>query len=119
MAVASLRWPEYFDIIKMIQKHSDILERSWWHKHAGGLTLKLENLDKFKESIRKYADNLISQDNLEKTIYVDTYINHEERNYELIKSLQNLNRKNQKSMNGAWKILHMKLMTLKKVTMLF
>ncbi len=90
LAVASLRWPEYFDIIEMIQKNSNILERSGGHKHAWWLTVKIENLKELKEKLMKYSNEKISDNDLIKTISVDTYINHDERNYDLIKDLQDL-----------------------------
>lgn len=90
IAVASLRWPEYFDIIDMVQNFNHILERSGWHKQAWWLTIKLENLWKFKEMVREYCNKYISDDDLEKTMYVDTKIYSDEWNYNLIKNLENL-----------------------------
>ena len=44
-AVASLRWPEYFNVIEMIAKASPYLKRFWGHKGAWGLTIELQDLD--------------------------------------------------------------------------
>ncbi|HKL44343.1 MAG TPA: single-stranded-DNA-specific exonuclease RecJ [Candidatus Absconditabacterales bacterium] len=90
IAVASLRGPEYFDIIDMIQKHGNLLERSGGHKHAGGLTVKIEKLKDLKEKLIKYSNEIILEDDLEKTILVDTHITHDEWNYDLMKLLQDL-----------------------------
>ncbi len=89
-AVASLRWPEYFDVIEMLQTNGDLLERFGWHKRAWWLTVKLENLDKFKSIIQTYCNDKISENNLEKTIYIDTKIRHNERNPVWIQKIQQL-----------------------------
>ena len=89
-AVASLRGPEYFDIIEMIQTNSELLERSWWHKRAAWLSIKLENLDKFKAIIQEYCNTKISDNDLEKVIYIDTQIYENERGDELIQKIANL-----------------------------
>lgn len=89
-AVASLRWPEYFDVIDMLQTNWDLLERFWWHKRAGWLTIKLENLDKFKAIIQTYCNDKIDDCDLEKTTYIDTKIYQNERNHDLIQKIQQL-----------------------------
>lgn len=45
IAVASLRWPEYFNVIEMLKKFWSKLERFGGHKCAGWLSVKLERLD--------------------------------------------------------------------------
>ena len=90
IAVASLRWPEYFNIIEMLQKHSDLLERSGGHKQAGWLTILLDNLDEFKQNVEKYCNEIISDDDLGKILYIDTKIYSDEWNYQLIQGLENL-----------------------------
>ncbi|MCK9467210.1 MAG: single-stranded-DNA-specific exonuclease RecJ [Candidatus Absconditabacterales bacterium] len=90
IAVASLRGPEYFNIIEMLQKHSDLLERSGGHKQAGGLTILLDNLDEFKQNVEKYCNEIISDDDLGKILYIDTKIYSDEWNYQLIQGLENL-----------------------------
>jgi hypothetical protein len=44
------------------------------------LTVKLENLDKFKAIVQTYCNDKIADDDLEKTIYIDTKIYHDEWN---------------------------------------
>lgn len=89
-AVASLRGPEYFDIIKMLQTNSELLERSGGHKRAGWLSIKLDNLEKFKAIVQEYCNNKISDDDLEKIINIDTKIYHNEWNNNLIHKIANL-----------------------------
>jgi len=90
IAVASLRGPGYFDVIKMLQKHSHLLERSWWHKQAGWLTISLDKMNEFKQAVQNYCNEYISEDDLEKIMYIDTQIYDNEWNYDLIKDLEKL-----------------------------
>lgn len=90
LAVASLRWPEYFNVIDMIQENSDILERFWWHKWAGWLCVKLENLAELKSRIQKYCMEKISDDDLEKITYIDTKFFEDERDESIIKNIDKL-----------------------------
>lgn len=75
-ATWSCRAPIYFSIIDMLNdvwdKHK-LLERYGGHAQAGWLTCKLDNIDKFKEYIYKYWENILPKD-LEKISFVDTKI---------------------------------------------
>ena len=90
LAVWSLRWPEYFNVIEMLQENADILERFGWHKWAGWLSVKLENLPELKERIKQYCAEKISDEDLEKITYIDTKFYENERDTELIKKIANL-----------------------------
>jgi len=72
-AVGSCRSPLYFSIIELLNKiwEEGILERYWGHAQAGGLTINLDNLDKFKQLLKKYWEDILP-DNLEKILFVDT-----------------------------------------------
>jgi len=79
-ASASLRGPDYFSVIDMLKVHEDILERFGGHQWAGGLTVKLENLQKLCDRLQTYCKWKIKESDLEKVLYVDTKINPEEWN---------------------------------------
>ena len=74
-AIGSCRAPAYFSIIKMLEEiwKEWILERYWGHTQAGWFTIKLDNLDKFKQAIKRYEKNILPE-NLEKILFVDTEI---------------------------------------------
>jgi single-stranded-DNA-specific exonuclease len=74
-AVGSCRAPSYFSIVKMLEQigKTGIFERFGGHAQAGGLTIKLDNLDTFRQQIKEY-EKKISSDDLEKVVYVDTMI---------------------------------------------
>ena len=73
-ASASLRGPDYFSVIDMLKDNADVLERFWWHKWAGWLTVKLKNLDKLNKKLTSYCKKKIKESDLEKVLFVDTKI---------------------------------------------
>ena len=81
-AVASLRGPDYFNVIEMITKASPYLKRFWWHKGAWGLTIELDDLDKVIKIFEEHCDECITPDQLEKVTMIDTIILPHEWNYE-------------------------------------
>lgn len=74
LAVGSLRWPSYFNIVDMLNFCSELLERFWWHKQAWWMTVKIENLDEVISKFEEYCEENISDNDLEKTISVDTFL---------------------------------------------
>lgn len=80
LATASLRWPEYFSVVDMIQSAADILERFGWHKQAGWLSVKIENLEKLYKHFEEYCEWLISENDLKKKVNIDTKLYEHERN---------------------------------------
>ena len=73
-AVASLRWPDYFDVITMIQSAGHLLERFGGHRWAGGLSVKLENLEELCTYFKDYCNTHITDENLVKIGTVDTIL---------------------------------------------
>ena len=74
-AVGSCRAPAYFSIVEMLEEIGKtwILERYWGHTQAGGLTIKLDNLDKFRQAVQEYEKKILPE-YLEKVVFVDTEI---------------------------------------------
>ena len=89
-AVASLRGPDYFNVIEMITKASPYLKRFWWHKWAWGLTISLEDLDKVINIFQEHCNSCISKENLEKVTMVDTILLPHEWNYEELSEINQL-----------------------------
>lgn len=90
IGVASLRGPEYFNVIEMISTCSTILERFGWHRGAGWLTVKLEHLEELIVKFQCHCNNCISENDLIKTVKVDTKIYHHERDHETLAKIQKL-----------------------------
>ena len=72
VATASLRGPDYFNIVDMLKSADDLLLKYGGHEQAWGLTVSLDNLDGALERFHAYCDDIIVGDKLEKSIEVDT-----------------------------------------------
>ena len=90
IAVASLRGPDYFDVIGMIQSAEHLLERFGGHKGAGGLSVKLENLEALREYFKDYCNACITEDNLIKIFTIDTVIYPHEWNDSTLRQINKL-----------------------------
>ena len=77
-AVASLRWPDYFDIIEMIKSAGHLLQRFGGHRWAGWLSVNLDNLDELVAHFHDYCEKKISEKDLKKIISIDTKLYHNE-----------------------------------------
>ncbi len=77
-AVASLRGPDYFDVIEMIKSASHLLQRFGGHRWAGWLSVNLDNLDELVAHFHDYCEKKISDKDLKKKIDIDTKLYHHE-----------------------------------------
>ncbi len=90
IAVGSLRGPDYFDAMKMIESAHHLLERSWWHKRAWWLSVKLKNLEKLKEKLQEYCNKTITEEDMVRTITVDSLMFENERNEKNLSQIEKL-----------------------------
>ncbi|PID34544.1 MAG: hypothetical protein CR971_02705, partial [candidate division SR1 bacterium] len=90
IATASLRAPNYFNIVDMLKAHDDILERFGGHKQAGGLTVKLENLNTLQEKLNTYCNTRINEEQLEKIIEIDTELLEKDINTDILQKIEKL-----------------------------
>lgn len=90
VAVASLRGPEYFSVIDMLKINTHLLERFGGHRWAGGLMVKLSNLDELIKNMNQHCGQCISDTNLIKSVKVDTKIYDHERDDTLLKKIDKL-----------------------------
>lgn len=102
IAVGSLRGPNHFDVMKMMQwiqsqsygkwTQSDkgILLRFWGHKQAGWLTVHLNDLWLLKELAQEYASSTITIQEEKKQIIVDTLLHAHEWNETILKPLEHM-----------------------------
>lgn len=88
--IASLRGPEYFDVIEMISSASNLLERFGWHRGAGWLSVRLEHLETLILHFQHHCNACISENDLIKSVKVDTKIYHHERDNETLVKIQKL-----------------------------
>jgi single-stranded-DNA-specific exonuclease len=73
-ATGSARSVKGFDIHEAIGTCSELLEQFGGHKYAAGLTLKVENVEPFKEMFEEVVSTSITEDQLMPTIIIDEEI---------------------------------------------
>ncbi len=77
-----------FDLHKAISSTKEYLLGFGGHTMACGLSLKVENFEKFKEAISKYIDENLDISKLEKEIYIDEILTMEDLDIDKIKALK-------------------------------
>lgn len=69
---ASVRAPKGFDVAKILNETGDLFEKFGGHAQAAGFTLKMENLEKFKqvfeEKIKLQKENVEPEKSMEKSL---------------------------------------------------
>ncbi len=88
MATGSARSVAGFDLYSAIEACSDLLENFGGHKHAAGLTLKIENIDLFTQEFENQVSKTITEKQLLPTISIDNVLNFSDINakfYRIIK----------------------------------
>jgi len=84
MGTASLRGPDYFDIIGMIKTAEHLLLRFGGHRGAGGLSVSLDNLDALIAHFTAHCETCICEDDLKKSVSIDTKLYDHERDDDLL-----------------------------------
>ena len=74
-ATGSARSVPGFDLYQAISNCSDLLESFGGHMYAAGLTLKIENVPKFRDKFENVVKETISQDQMIPQIEIDTELN--------------------------------------------
>jgi single-stranded-DNA-specific exonuclease len=74
LATGSARSVKDFDIYNAIESCSDLLEQFGGHMYAAGLTLKLENIDHFKERFEAIVSETIEERMLTQEIEIDAVL---------------------------------------------
>ena len=75
MATGSARSVKDFDIYNAIESCSELLEQFGGHMYAAGLTLKLENIDKFIDRFEEVVSSTIQEKMLTQEVEIDAEIN--------------------------------------------
>ena len=74
MATGSARSVEGFDLYYAISQCSEFLENYGGHKYAAGLTLKIENIEPFKQKFERIVRETIDDEMLTPQINIDAKI---------------------------------------------
>jgi single-stranded-DNA-specific exonuclease len=72
MVTGSARSVNGFDLYQAIESCSDLLENFGGHKYAAGLTMKVQNLPKFRERFEKFVCDTIDPEQLIPVVEIDT-----------------------------------------------
>jgi single-stranded-DNA-specific exonuclease len=78
MATGSARSVNGYDIHEAITQCSDLLEQFGGHKYAAGMTLKLENVELFRQKFEKIVSESITEDQLIPVVEIDMELNPDE-----------------------------------------
>jgi len=89
MAKGSGRSIPGFDLHEALCETSDLLEKYGGHSMAVGLTLKTENIDKFRDRLREIISK-VEIENSVPIITIDKILNAKDLNHELIDDLKKL-----------------------------
>ncbi|MBN1413508.1 MAG: single-stranded-DNA-specific exonuclease RecJ [Bacteroidales bacterium] len=74
-ATGSARSVPGFDLYQAISNCSDLLESFGGHMYAAGLTMKIENITKFRDKFENIVKETITQDQMIPQIDIDTELN--------------------------------------------
>ena len=88
MATGSARSVSGFDIYKAVQSCSDLLENFGGHTYAAGLTLPVQNVDKFSERFEQYVTEHILDEQTEATLEVDAEIDFKDVTFRFYQQLR-------------------------------
>ena len=87
LAKGSARSISNFDIYSALKKYDNYLIEYGGHRHAAGLTLKIEDIQKFRELIDELALNQITEEMLQPEISIDCELSFNELSPLLLNSL--------------------------------
>ncbi len=87
LAKGSARSINNFDIYSALKKYDNFLIEYGGHRHAAGLTLKVEDIPEFRERIDDLALNQITEEMLQPEISIDCELNFNELSPVLLNSL--------------------------------
>ena len=88
MLVGSARSVKNFNIYDAISACGDLLEHYGGHKYAAGLTIKLENLEKFKAAFEKTVRESFNSEESQQEIEIDEELLFEDITAELVATLK-------------------------------
>lgn len=88
--VASLRWPDYFHIMHMLDEVGELLIRYGWHKQAWWFACTYEKVDLLIAKLFAYGRQNVRPEDLQKKLIIDTTIYEHERLPETLAKINKL-----------------------------
>lgn len=89
-AKGSGRSVEGFNLFDALNHCGHLLVKYGGHEQAAGLSIKVENLAEFKETINAYAAEILKDIELKPCVKIDKYITKQDLNLETVKELEKL-----------------------------
>lgn len=90
VVTGSARSVSGFDVYKAIQSCGDLLENFGGHTYAAGLSMKVENVDAFKERFEQYVSEHIETEQTLASLDIDAEINFSDINQRLYLELKKM-----------------------------
>lgn len=84
----SIRTIREFPLLPVLKSCSDLLVNFGGHDFAAGLTIREENIKKFKEQFIQMADATLKEQDLLPKLFIDAFANFTELTYDLLSSLE-------------------------------
>ena len=84
----SIRTIREFPLLPVLKKCSDLFINYGGHDFAAGLTIKEENIERFKKRFIHAANSSLRENDILSKLYVDAYANFNELTYDLLSSLE-------------------------------
>ncbi len=84
----SIRTIREFPLLPVLKKCSDLFINFGGHDFAAGLTIKEENIEKFKKRFVHAANSSLREQDILSKLYIDAHANFDELTYDLLASLE-------------------------------
>lgn len=84
----SIRTIREFPLLPVLKKCSDLLINYGGHDYAAGLSIKEENIERFKKRFIHAANSSLREQDILTKLYVDAHANFKELTYDLLASLE-------------------------------
>lgn len=84
----SIRTIREFPLLPVLKKCSDLFVNYGGHDFAAGLTIKEENIERFKKRFIHAANSSLREHDILSKLYLDAYANFTELTYDLLASLE-------------------------------
>jgi single-stranded-DNA-specific exonuclease len=84
----SIRTIREFPLLPVLKKCSDLFINYGGHDFAAGLTIKEENIERFKKRFLHAANSALKEQDILSKIYLDAQANFKELTYDLLSSLE-------------------------------
>lgn len=90
MARGSARSISSFHIVNALETVGDLLEKFGGHPMAAGFSLRSEKIEDFRYRLNRHADEILTDDDLGRTLTADSRLNIEQVNYNFMQTLRRL-----------------------------